>query len=314
MIDFRYHLISLIAVFLALGLGILMGSVVLSEKYVRRLENRVAQFEEEVDRRRQEVSELNDRIDSFQEFALESQPRLIDGALAGEEVVLFETDGTDEAFLETLAETIEEAGGSVASTITLTDRFALSDQPERDQLALILGSPLGEAAELRAQAGALLGQRAAGAAASRVAPGPQGGQTQRSTMLLDSLEDEGFIGISSSETTPIPAGASFVVAGGSTDERFEGAVELSKSLALGLAERDNAVLVAEPTVSVWQLVQEVRDDGELSAAVSSADHAETIPGRVAVVLGLDMAIDGLLGHYGVTDGASGVIPPPTPRD
>lgn len=313
MIDFRYHLISLIAVFLALGLGILMGSVVLSEKYVRRLENRVAQFEEEVDARREEVSALNDRIDSFQEFALESQPRLIEGALAGEEVVLFETDGTDEAFLETLAETIEEAGGTVVSTVTLTDRFALSDQPERDQLALILGSPLGKAPELRAQAGALLGQRAAGAAASRVAPGAEGGQTQRLMALIESLEDEGFIGISSSETTPIPAGASFVVAGGSTDERFEGAVELSKALALGLADRESAVLVAEPTTSVWELVQEVRDDGQLSAAVSSADHAETVPGRVAVVLGLDMAIDGLLGHYGVTDGASGVIPPLTPR-
>ena len=313
MIDFRYHLISLIAVFLALGLGILMGSVVLSEKYVERLENRVAQFEEEVDARREEVSELNDRIDSFQEFALESQPRLIDGALAGEEVVLFETDGTDDAFLETLSETVEQAGGTVASTITLTDRFALSDQPERDQLALILGSPLGEAPELRTRAGGLLGTRAAGAAAFRVGPGSGGAQTQRLMSLLESLEDEGFIGISSSEEMPIPAGASFVVAGGSTEERFEGAVELSKALALGLTERERAVLVAEPTTSVWELVQEVRDDGQLSAAVSTADHAETVPGRVAVVLGLDMAIEGLLGHYGVADGASGVIPPPTSR-
>jgi hypothetical protein len=313
LIDFRYHLISLIAVFLALGLGILMGSVVLSEKYVQRLENRVAQFEEEVDARRQEVSELNDRIDSFQEFALESQPRLIDGALAGEEVVLFETDGTDDRFLEALAETVEQAGGTVVSTITLTDRFALSDQIERDQMALILSSPLGEAADLRARAGSLLGRRAAAAAASAVAPGSGDAQAQRLMTLVDSFEDEGFVGISSSEERPIPAGASFVVAGGSTDQRFEGAVELSKALALGLSERERAVMVVEPTSSVWELVQEVRDDGQLSAAVSSADHAETVPGRVAVVLGLEMAIDGLLGHYGVTDGASGVIPPPTSR-
>ena len=313
MIDFRYHLISLIAVFLALGLGILMGSVVLSEKYVQRLENRVTDFEQEVDARRQEVSELNDRIDAFQEFATESQPRLVEGALAGEEIVAFETDATDGVLLEGLAETVEQAGGTLVSTITLTDRFALSDQPERDQLALMLGSGASEAPELRAEAGALLGERAAAVSASRVDATFGDGAAQRLNLLMRSLEDEGFIGVSSSAETPVPAGASFIVAGGSTEQTFEGAVELSAALARGLSDRERAVMVVEASTSTWRLVETVRDDGSLNAAVSTADHAETVPGRVAVVLGLDMAIDGLLGHYGVADGASGVIPPPTPR-
>jgi hypothetical protein len=37
MIDFRYHLISIVAVFLALGIGILMGSYVLGEGLVKQL-------------------------------------------------------------------------------------------------------------------------------------------------------------------------------------------------------------------------------------------------------------------------------------
>jgi hypothetical protein len=313
LIDFRYHLISLIAVFLALGLGILMGSVVLSEKYVQRLENRVAQFEEEVDARRGEISDLNDRLDAFQEYAVESQPRLIDGALAGEEVVLVQTDGTDEAFLEGMAEAVEEARGTLVSTITLTDRFALADQPERDGLAAILGSVSTEATDLRDEAGTQLGERIAAVAASRPDATFGDAAAQRLTTLTRTLEDEGFLGVSSNQETFVPAGASFIVAGGSTEERFEGAVDLTKALALGLSDRERAVMVAEPSTSTWELVQAVRDDGSLSAAVSSADHAETVPGRVAVVLGLEMTIDGLLGHYGVADGAAGVIPPPTPR-
>lgn len=313
MIDFRYHLISLIAVFLALGLGILMGSVVLSEKYVQRLENRVAQFEEEVDARRGEISDLNDRLDAFQEYAVESQPRLIDGALAGEEVVLVQTDGTDEAFLEGMAEAVEEARGTLVSTITLTDRFALTDQPERDGLAAILGSVSTEAMDLRDEAGTQLGERIAAVAASRVDATFGDAAAQRLTTLTRALEEEGFLGVSSSAETFVSPGASFIVAGGSTEERFEGAVDLTKALALGLSDRESAVMVAEPSTSTWELVQAVRDDGSLSAAVSSADHAETVPGRVAVVLGLEMTIDGLLGHYGVADGAAGVIPPPTPR-
>lgn len=313
MIDFRYHLISLIAVFLALGLGILMGSVVLSEKYVERLEKRVTDFEEEVDARRQEVSELNDRIDAFQEFAIESQPRLVEGALSGEEIVAFETVATDEGLLEGLAEIIDEAGGTLVSTITLTDRFALADEAERDRLALMLGSAASEASELRARAGGLLGERVAAVSAARVDASFGNAAAQRLNLLMRSLEDEGFIGVSTSAATPIPAGASFIVAGGATEEPFDGAVELMAALALGLSDRDRAVMVVEPTTSTWQLVEAVRDDGRLDAAVSTADHAETTPGRVAVVLGLEMTIDGLLGHYGVADGASGVIPPPTPR-
>ena len=313
MIDFRYHLISLIAVFLALGLGILMGSVVLSEKYVERLEKRVTDFEEEVDARRQEVSDLNDRIDAFQEFAVESQPRLVEGALAGEEVVAFETDATDEDLLEGLTETVEQAGGTLVSTITLTDRFALGDQAERDRLALLLGSTASDGPELRAEAGTLLGERVAAVSASRVDASFGDGAGQRLNLLMRSLEDEGFVGVSSSAETPVPAGASFIVAGGSTGETFDGAVELASALALGLSNRERAVMVVEPSTSTWRLVESVRDDGSLNAAVSTADHAETVPGRVAVVLGLEMAIEGLLGHYGVADGASGVIPPPTPR-
>lgn len=313
MIDFRYHLISLIAVFLALGLGILMGSVVLSEKYVERLENRVTEFEKEVDARRLEVSDLNDRIDAFQEFAVESQPRLIEGALAGEEVVVLDTDGTDETLVEGLTEAVEEAGGTLVSTITLTDRFALGDQPERDQLALILGSSSSEAADLREEAGVVLGERIAAVSASRVDATFGDAPAQRLLLLMRSLDDEGFLGVSSSEETPVPAGASFIVAGGSADDHFEGAVELIKALALGLSDRNRAVLVAEPTTSTWELVSAVREDGTLNAAVTTADHADTVPGRVAVVLGLEMTIDGLLGHYGVADGAAGVIPPPSPR-
>ena len=313
MIDFRYHLISLIAVFLALGLGILMGSVVLSEKYVGRLEKRVTQFEEEVDARRQEVSELNDRIDAFQEFAVESQLRLTDGSLAGEEVVAFQTDATDEAFVEGLNESVEEAGGTLVSTITLTDRFALADQPEVDELALILGSGASAPDDLRTEAGTMLGERVAAVSAARVDATFGDAAAQRLMFLMRDLEEEGFIGVSTSEETPVPAGASFIVAGGSSEDGFEGGVAVTKALALGLSDRDRAVMVAEPSTSTWDLVAAVRDDGTLNAAVSTADHAETVPGRVAVVLGLELTIDGLLGHYGVADGASAVIPPPTPR-
>lgn len=314
MIDFRYHLISLIAVFLALGLGILMGSVVLSEKYVNRLENRVETFEEEVDHRRREVSVLNDRIDALQEFALESQPRLIADSLDGEEVVAFELDGTDEVLLEDLTETIEEAGGSVVSTITLTERFGLADQPERDQLALILGSVSGEAKALREEAGRLIGLRAAAAAASRLEGQRENPPSERLVDLIEQLEDAGFVGVSTTEDVPVPAGASFIVAGGSEEPARGGARDLALALGAGIVDGEGSAIVAEAGASTWELTGSVRDDGTLAAALATVDHADTVPGRISVVLGLDLVMEGVAGHYGTDDGATEVVPPPTPRD
>ncbi|HJR46420.1 MAG TPA: copper transporter [Actinomycetota bacterium] len=315
MIDFRYHLISLIAVFLALGLGILMGSVVLSEKYVNRLENRVETFEGEVDERRREVTLLNDRIDALQEFALQSQPRLIDGALAGEKVVAFEIHGTDEVLLEGITDVIRQSGGTVVSTITLTDRFMLTDQPERDQLALILGSVSGEGRALRDEAGRLLGQRAAVAASTPVEDRRRGASpaTQRLVDLIEQLEEAEFVGISTTEELPVPAGASFVVAAGSSEPSRGGARDLALALAGGIANGEGSAILTEPVGSSWELASTLRDDGSLSAVVASADHADTVPGRISVVLGLDLVLDGVVGHYGTGDGASEIVPPPTPR-
>ena len=123
MIDFRYHLISLIAVFLALGLGILMGSVVLSEKYVQRLERRVEDLAGSLDASREEVSVLEGRVDGLQEFARESEPLLVGDALAGEEIVAFVLDGTDPVLMDGLSDSIEGAGGTLVATISTTERF-----------------------------------------------------------------------------------------------------------------------------------------------------------------------------------------------
>src|SRR5919106_5710465 len=104
MIDFRYHLISLIAVFLALGLGILMGSVVLDEQLVERLEGRVRGFAESNDQLRRRVSEFDDRVDALTAFTTEAEGRLLGGALTDQRVVAVEVEGTDGSAIDGLRE------------------------------------------------------------------------------------------------------------------------------------------------------------------------------------------------------------------
>ena len=47
MINFRFHLVSLIAVFLALGLGILVGSTVVDQGIVNRLDAEISSVRKE---------------------------------------------------------------------------------------------------------------------------------------------------------------------------------------------------------------------------------------------------------------------------
>lgn len=310
MIDFRYHLISLIAVFLALGLGILMGSVVLSEQYVERLQRRVEEFGRSLDESRKEVSLLEQRVDALQGFALEAEPLLVDGALAGEEVVAVVLDGTDPALMDGISEAVESAGGTLVSTISLTGKFELADQPERDQLATILGSSSADPVALREEAASAVGDRSAAAASAGVGAGPSGAG-RRLVTLLDDLQENDFIGVSSAEDVPVPSGAAFLVAGGSEAEPVDGAVAMGVELAKALSRRGRAVMVATTTDAAWDLVKAVRDE-PAGASIATADHADTTPGRIAVVLGLGLALDGVVDHYGTDAGAATILPRPTP--
>ncbi|MEA2433216.1 MAG: hypothetical protein QOG54_673 [Actinomycetota bacterium] len=313
MIDFRYHLISLIAVFLALGLGILMGSVVLDEQLVNRLNDRVNGLSTSLDERRAEVEDLRTTMDTFQDYAQATQAQLISGELAGDQIVAITFEGTDGSVVDAISDSIDTAGGTVVSRLTLTDRFALRDQAERDQLALILRSTSGTAAELRDEAGTDLGLRAAAAASQRDLPRGSFSPDERLEGLIDELQEAGFLGLS--RTTPnqtVPPGASFVIVGGGADPLPWKATSLAVALGNSIADLGVTVTAAEPSNSVWQFVDAFRSDGKASAQVSTVDHADTVPGRVALVLALKAALNGQTGHYGADSGASSVLPEPSP--
>ena len=307
MIDFRYHLISLIAVFLALGLGILMGSVVLDDRLVERLQDRVSETIRSNGDLRARINDLDGRLTAFDEFATEAQGPLVGDRLVGQTVVLIEIDGTDGGTVEDVRETIEQAGGEVATSLLLTERFALSDPTERDQLALILGSSADSVRELQTEVGTTLGQRMAAAASRNAERG--GAVNARFEQLIEELRENDYIGVDSDEDSAIvPAGTVFLFLGGSETEPPFDPVLLSLSLANSLADSGAPVLVAGSTRGTWGFVDAFRDDGKAQTQVSTVDNADTVPGRIAVALALEEARRGLVGHYGQRDGAEQAIP------
>src|SRR5919106_2455606 len=125
MIDFRYHLVSIVAVFLALGIGILMGSLVLGEALVKQLRSDLEGIEDRNDRLRAETLQLSQQLEDNEQFALDVRPYLIEGRLDTERVVLFVFEGTDGGMVDQVRDSITDSGGVVATTVTLRDKLAV---------------------------------------------------------------------------------------------------------------------------------------------------------------------------------------------
>lgn len=145
-VDIRYHLASLVAVFFALGLGILVGmSISTGEKGSELREQWMAAIESELEAVRLERKETASRLelalgerDLYKSFAADMVTTLIRGRLAAgrTDVVVF---GEPTSSTKQLLEALEQAGATVTSpTIydageldTLSVELASSDAPRR---------------------------------------------------------------------------------------------------------------------------------------------------------------------------------------
>jgi len=131
-ISWRYHVVSLVAVVLAFGLGILAGTSVLDDRFVGQLEQNNAEARKERDAA---VALAN----LYERFAVGLQPSLRNDVLVGEDAIVVTLEGVDRPAQRT-AEELTAAGVDVLATLELTRRLA---EPEIEDNAAALGGILG---------------------------------------------------------------------------------------------------------------------------------------------------------------------------
>ncbi len=343
MINIRYHIISLVAVFLALAIGLVLGSSFIDTAVVERLRANVDTLGSQKDNLEDDNGRLSRQLDAVEQFEDEAGPQLLDGRLTEVPVFVVAVRGVDEAAVEQARVDIASAGADVAGTLWLTDRLVLDDESERQDLARLLGvdeTEADDAAGLRDVLVLRVGNIIADAIRARdpLAPDPDP-QTEppEADGSLPPLEDPpalepevladlrvaGFVdyeplpGQSGDDGMRLPiAGGRLVVVSG------PGAVvpddQLMVPLLRRLAASGPAAVVAAQSVATDApageepsrvgFVGAVRDDEELRAALSTIDHLELPFGRFALVLALEQTGDGVVGHYGIGEGSDQVAP------
>ena len=324
MISFRYHVVTIVAVFLAVGIGVLVGTTVLDQGLVSNLRQRTSDLEREVAQAQSDSADAKAAAKRLEGFVRDATPYLITDRLIGQDVVIVTYDGIDQAPLTEARDALTQAGADVLGVLSVNAKIASTDEETRTQLAKVLGEgspppPPSPTVDPSATPTDPLVVRAAEELGDRLASGhkpgdlsPRAGHAD----ILRGLIGNGFVkapDVAEGDLPDVggPGQVVLVVTGGDTPPPIPVA-----GFMLPLAERVGQhegtwLAVGEDSEDAADpLVPAVRSDPTLSSAdMVTVDDLGADFGGVSLVLGLQALIeDGTTGDYGVLDGTDGLMP------
>jgi hypothetical protein len=125
----RYHAYSLIAVFVALAIGILIGAGFGQDVVSNTSESLRESLKGDLEDARAEIDDLNGRLDQEQRFGEQVYPALVDGRLEGDRVGLIALGGLPPDISDDVESTLEPTGA------TLSEVAVVREPPDIDALA-----------------------------------------------------------------------------------------------------------------------------------------------------------------------------------
>lgn len=313
MISLRQHALSLAAVFLALAVGVVLGSGFLSDTLLSSLRDEKKDLNTQISGLNDQKNVLNEKLSAANNFDTQLVGRIVHDALAGKSVVMFRTPDAKDDDVSAVSKFIGQAGGTVTGTVSLTQEFVEANSAEK--LQTVVNSsvlPAGQQLSTKlvdqgSQAGDLMG---IALLANPNPDVPPVDDTQRNTVLA-ALRDTGFITYQASDHMGA-ANAALVVTGGALpqDAGNQGASVARFSAAL--APHGSGTLLAgrDGSATGGAAVAVARADAGLNSAISTVDDVDVAPGRITAVLGLhDLLNGGHAGQYGTGHGATSITVP-----
>jgi hypothetical protein len=301
-ISLRYHIVTIVAVFLALAVGLLAGSAFVEPGLVDQLRTQTDNLRDQVRELEGSLTEARAGIDALDGFVDAALPYLTQDRLLGLSAVVVAQEGVEDAVIGQTQRALVDAGADVVAVISARDAIASEDAETQARLAELLGTPDASPEELPALAAASL--------AARLANGEVG--TEVEDDLLAQLLSEGFlapVGSGLSEATLGRVGevgqVVVVLGGGPEEEPAVPPETFLVPLVEELAALGRPTAAGESTATAVGFVEPIRGmDG-----LVTVDDLDLSMGGVALVLGLDRLLgSGQGGAYGTEDGAEPLPP------
>ncbi|MGB2757366.1 MAG: copper transporter [Acidimicrobiia bacterium] len=312
MIHFRYHLVSLIAVFLALAIGVAMGATVINSAVVDALRSQVSSAERRADNVKRENDQLkNDRAQASA-FVNAVADDLVSGRLTGQRVQFVVADGLDGDAVDDLVKSVSTAGGTVSSILWLTEDS--TSNAGRTALRSIVGGT-----DPKRLWSAVVDELTA----AEVAPSETSQQSDPTTStaaaatgVIDQLVTAGVFRRSEVPAASGTGPVDVVVFLDGPASKVTG--ESSVANAAKYATKTDLITVVgelwatqsnDETAQVGGTLAAIRNDERLRKRIATVDSLDRPEVRALLVLVTEAAIGGRIGQYGYGLGArDGVVP------
>jgi hypothetical protein len=294
-------------VFLALGLGILVGTTVLNDSLVTSLQVRTERLQTLNSDLRGQLDDTLQRVGGLERFGADAQAFLVADRLTDRQVVVVTAEGTDTGALDEASRVLDLSGARIVTTITVQPAMTSGAASDTDQLAGILGVPADTPPDD-------LMARAADALAARLAEAPVR-PIDVNDDVLGNLLSAGLVvapGLSDADLANVggPGQVVVVIGGGTSASAATAGEVLLAPLVSGLVDRQQTTVAGEGSDPTSTFVSTARDLTG-SGSLVSVDGLDEPVGGSALVLGIDdRFVTGQGGAYGLGEQASQPLPDP----
>jgi hypothetical protein len=320
LIDFRYHLVSIIAIFLALAIGIVVGATALQPVTVAGLNAASKAEKQQNDQLRAQNRQLGQQVGADSAFAQTASGTLLNNVLTGEQVVLVLAPGADGPTVTGVTKTLQRAGASVTGQVVLTSQFfdtgSANEQALRSAATDL--APPGVTLPATQADPQIAGQQAAAQVIAAAAVNKDGVATmtpQDSQRILNGFGQQGFLQISGNNGAALSGQATMaVVVIPATAPSVQSGAPFNLalvSLTQVLQEQSRGAVMAGSTggSGPGSAINAV-ENGGAGVALTTVDNSDTESGQIVVA----WALRELLEHatpasYGA---GPGTVPSPAP--
>ncbi|OLO75173.1 copper transporter [Actinomyces oris] len=310
MIDFRYHLVSLISVFLALAVGVVLGAGPLQNSLGTALNDQVTALRENRNATQAKLEQTETAVNERDSYITQAATSLLPGTLASKNVAMVLLPDAKAEDADAIAAQLKNAGATVTGRVSLTSTWV--DLSRENYRSTFSGQVQGHLGSTNSKdANGILGEALAKALTAN---------DDSSRVLMDMLSvtvDKSGTPFISVDSTPTAAAEMIVVVGprpqassgkGATVEASPGEDPKAWAKALeGTAGRAPTVVVgsADGDGGVVGIIRSEK------AKVTTIDSVGQIAASVSTPLALASTRAGTIGHYGFDKGAEAVMPPVT---
>jgi len=310
-IDFRYHLVSIVAIFLALATGIVIGTTALNGPVTEALQNGNNSLRNELNSLRSQNGALQQQLNAAGTFGQAAAPRLLAHLLTGQRVVVIDAPGSSGQVQQGVTTMLQQAGATIGGQIQLQDKFfdtSATTLAELDQLSQSLTPPnvtlTGNSPQQRAA------QVLAGAITTKAFPGLKDFTSQN---VVSTFAGGGFLTTSGQPAARATLAVVITPANPLTGPNSATTNQSLTDVAAAVNSTSLAAVMAGPASSTQAggAIAALRASTSANQ-VSSVDNADETFGQIVVAQVLAEQIGTQApGSYGTT-GANGIGPSPMP--